>query len=491
MRTQVIQRTCIRRRVKAELAAVLLVATCLPWGLALAQQGDLLNMVIEPVPLDADLSNSSPVSASYPALTRPDASPRANASDSDAVQAYRQAVAEIERREGQFAPALMESLLGLGQQLQQQGEHVEAIAVLERAEHISRINNGLYDRGLMPIVESLIVSYLAVNDFASVNDREQYLAFLSRKLAEETPASVEAPLLAGLANSNMTTFGLALIETPEEAGLPFDYKALRMRNTGTPFAARYYGVSSLSRAKGNYAAAIVAMSNTEDYDAGALLDLERRLLETTFLLGFRREFAESPHYYMTAARVAANMPNQWNYLRRNSEGYDTGLEAFARMYAHLDNMPGATPQLRIALQLENADWHLLFGRPNAAREAYLQAWHNAQQLGLDDVALADLFHTAALVQLPVFTARPNSREKFGIAADAELARDGYVDLAFSVSRSGSVRGIRTLAKSVDTSYAVEEQLRRYLKNAPIRPQVRDGEVVVRNDVRMRFYYTFL
>lgn len=486
----------MRTQVKAYATASLLLAAGLSCWPALAQQDSLLNMVIEPVPLAADLSVTDQAEAfsypaNYPALELPDTRSPSNDPDSDAVQAYRQAVADIERREGQFAATLMESLLGLGQQLQQQGEHVEAIAVLERAEHISRINNGLYDAGLIPIVETLIDSYLAVNDFASVNDREQYLAFLSRKLGEQAPASVEAPLLADMADSNMTTFGLALIETPEDSGLPYDYEALRMRSTGSPFAARYYAVSSLSRAKGNYAAAIVAMNDAGDYDAAELLDLERRLLETTFLLGFRREFAESPHYYMTAARMSANMPNQWNYLRRNSEGYNTGLDAFSRMVARLDDMPGATPEQRVSLQLENADWHLLFGRPNAAREAYIQAWQTAQEEGLDGAALATLFHPDALVQLPVFTARPNSREKFGIDPDTELARDGYVDMEFSVSRGGSVRGIRTLAKSADTSHAVEEQLRRYLKNAPIRPHVRDGEVVNRDNVRMRFYYTFL
>jgi len=158
---------------------------------------------------------------------------------------------------------------------------------------------------------------------------------------------------------------------------------------------------------------------------------------------------------------------------------------------YLDNNPATRPSDRVRVQMELADWHLLFWRPGAARQAYSEAYALARELGIGEDEIQARFSPDLPIQLPLFTARPNSREKFGISPDEELAYDGYVDMEFSLSRNGSARHIRMLNKAEGTSYEMEEHMQRYLKNSPFRPYIVDGETTGRDNVRMRFYYAYL
>ncbi len=92
---------------------------------------------------------------------------------SPAAQRHLEAVRAIEDEDGAYAPGLPQQLLGLGLAYQQEGRHAEAVETLNRAAHISRVNEGLYNAGDIPILEHLIESYAALGDWEHVDNRYQ------------------------------------------------------------------------------------------------------------------------------------------------------------------------------------------------------------------------------------------------------------------------------------------------------------------------------
>lgn len=405
-----------------------------------------------------------------------------------AIAAYETEISDLERRNGQFAPALTEKLLSLGRLMQEQGAHTEAIAVLERADHVSRINNGLHHPEQVPIVESQVDSLLALGDFAAVNDKQHYLHYLTQKL-EANGRIAPVPALAGLGDQNMQAFGLSLVEqvAPSAPG------SLRFGGMDTPSApeiARIHAINSLYRAKSHYSDAISTIIDNGNYLNPRLLELEYKFLETLFLSGYGQELINNPHYYLTSARRTANQASRWTYLRRNSDGYEAGIETFERILAYLENDPETPAMERVRAHLEYGDWHLVFGWDEAAVVEYGRAWTLAQALGIDTDNMGALFSPDLPMQLPLFTPKPNSREKFGLDPGLPLDYDGHVDASFLINKNGTARNIKITGKSDNASHAVIGRLRRYLKNSPFRPRIEDGEPVTWEPVTMRYYYSF-
>jgi hypothetical protein len=120
---------------------------------------------------------------------------------------------------------------------------------------------------------------------------------------------------------------------------------------------------------------------------------------------------------------------------------------------------------------------------------YKEAYTRAVALGMTDDEITSLFSPDYPRQLPLFSAKPNSREKFGLPGDAELAYDGYVDIRFRINSNGTARDLRFTGSSDGTGAATEIRLKRYLKNSPFRPHLAEGKAVNRT-VEMRYYYTF-
>lgn len=470
---------------------------------ARAQSDDALDsLIFDPVLLDSDAGTSG---AADQISSRADSNRRlvlstpgilpavvevedVVASPLETIQSYEGDIAILERLEGQYAPELVEHLLALGTLYQRQDNHDRAIEVFERADHISRVNNGLYHPGQIPIIEGQIESHLALGDFEAINEKQRYLLFLSRKL-QNNGSIARVSTLAALGDRNMATFGLALIETEDLSAGPM-FRLGSMDAPGAPEIARYHALNSLYRARNTYSAAISTLIDNENFLHPRLPELEYKYLETIFLVGFSSELVFNPHYYLTSARRSANLPNRWTYLRRNHSGYEAGISTFERILLYQENDPAITDVARVRTRIEYGDWHLLFGWDEAAAEQYGRAYTQAQSLGLDQDTVDTMFTPSMPVQLPLFTARPNSREKFAVSPDAELSYDGYIDMSFVINRNGTARQIRVLDKSGSTTYAIENRLRRYLKNSPYRPHIEDGKPVNRNAVRLRYYYTF-
>lgn len=94
-------------------------------------------------------------------------------------------VQNIESEFGPFDSRLSEPLLSVGDMLAERGAYIEALVYLERALHIMRINYGLYSEAHIPVVERLIDSNVALEDWDAVDANFRHLEFLYTRLFEQ------------------------------------------------------------------------------------------------------------------------------------------------------------------------------------------------------------------------------------------------------------------------------------------------------------------
>lgn len=83
---------------------------------------------------------------------------------------------------GAYDLRLINPLFIQARQLQEAENHVDASRLYREALHILRINNGLYDASQVPVLDSLIESEIALQDWESVDKYYGYMEHLYRRL---------------------------------------------------------------------------------------------------------------------------------------------------------------------------------------------------------------------------------------------------------------------------------------------------------------------
>lgn len=81
-----------------------------------------------------------------------------------------------------YDPRLLNRFDRWGRQLQESGEHQQALAFFKQALHIARVNNGLYHESQLEVLDSLIECEMALRNWESVNDHYAYMEHLYRRL---------------------------------------------------------------------------------------------------------------------------------------------------------------------------------------------------------------------------------------------------------------------------------------------------------------------
>ena len=95
---------------------------------------------------------------------------------------------------GAYDPRQQESLWNAAIELQAQGRHEEAIPVLKRATHLSRISDGLNAASQLPYVRAEIQSYRALGELALADERHTYLSRIEKQVLPSGPEKIDALL---------------------------------------------------------------------------------------------------------------------------------------------------------------------------------------------------------------------------------------------------------------------------------------------------------
>ena len=99
----------------------------------------------------------------------------------DELRTLQQQIAQLESSHGVYHSELQPLLFRLGQLEQEKQDHLAAIDALERALHNSKVNKGVHNEEQLPIVEAMLASYSAINDWENLGSRLHYMLWLHRR----------------------------------------------------------------------------------------------------------------------------------------------------------------------------------------------------------------------------------------------------------------------------------------------------------------------
>lgn len=494
-----------RRRSPHSLLAATVLLLCGVTGVVAQPDLPVTRLLFEPVPIAADGAEAGNLSAlaDLPGLVdgeavdgrAPDADERRQINAD--IQGYIAAIGDKEAAEGPYSDQLTQDLFSVGQLYQRLAEHEQAVDYFERAQRISRVNEGQDSVAQAPLIRAKTDSLVALGRIREADEiQDELLQIYKDSYGEDSEEIVPAMLARGdwnlqafLDRSNIALVGgrmdmqrFVSQSLASGGGQVADIVAAQTQ----PDAQQ--PIYKLFQAQNDYFAAIKILLDDENYSHPDLLELERKLTTTAFLRTHQESIAYEPDFYLERRSSATGTRIDTSSQELlDSKDYDVGLQSIQRSLAYISQNPERTHEQVAAAMLAEADWHLLFDRKVVARKKYEEIFAFFAANPAFGQYAPDTVYPAVPVVLPTLLPAPNSREKLGIGADEDVSYFGYFDVSFSVNRQGKARKIKINGRGGDVSKVVEMRLNEYLRKILFRPRYdKDGKLD--DDVMQLRYY---
>ncbi len=390
------------------------------------------------------------VSVADDALQPAEKNANAQAEDESAAQRrlelYSHRVDELHSEFGAYNNQFTEALLDLGVAQQQLGQHEAAIKTLKQALHVNRINGGLFNPGVAPILERLIYSHASIGEWEEVDDRHHFLMQLSfQTLQPDDPALL--PVLSKLSRWHLYAF----IQNIDANPLQHLVAARGLFNRAASIIEVNFGNADLRLA--------------DQYRGRSIADYYLSLYQQSEPVGFGGN-EEDENF-----RKVVHIQN----------GFGEGLRAIKNSIAVYANNEDAPPEAQALALAHLGDWYLMFRKQQSANVAYSQAY--AMLAAKPEFAPILKATFGRPVALPDF-----NNDYFDYFDDSKRQREmGFVLVNVDVTASGAARS----AEVVDASAAKKSMRRRALvslKATVFRPRFENGVAVATEDLRYRYRF---
>jgi hypothetical protein len=419
-------------------------------------------------------------------------------------------IQEILSRDGPYSLEMLEPLTSLGLLYEESNDYALALATLERAVHIVRVNRGLHSLEQIPFMRQLIRVEDERGNDAGAWDREQELLALARRHPDDVRT---VPVLREIADKQMDVLAAVLAgKRPPQVVLGCFYKQWPTRDDGTCNAGSKRTVvqGMLAEAQRNYADAIAVMLRQEMFDSDELRALELEMLRGVDLLRSVYYRGRAEPLPMVPGTVVAEAIEPWrsrmapvtelanwelpypdalsleeddsdNFVTKHvqiMDPYYRGRQSLRRLYAYEAAGSGSSLTQADAV-VQMADWDLLYSHNGQAIESYEVAHSMLEQAGAGPASIDQLFAPSTPVVLPAFQPNP-------LARDDERDPTGHIDVEFEITKYGRGRAIEFLGDANATD-AAKEHLLVLIKNNRFRPRLTDGAFADATPVRVRYY----
>jgi len=358
-------------------------------------------------------------------------SPESAVVDTEEVQVFRDALANIERHQGAYGAGLPEQLISLGLALQSQNRHKEAVTVFKRGVHLARINSGLYSAEQIPFIQGEISSNLAIGELDEADDRQNYLLKVQRRSLASGELYIQALM--------------------QQAA--WQHQAFEMGVGDKEFIfGRLLSMWDL------YRLAINDIVNREGAISPRLLPPLHGMLKAQYLISaFQSDFSNDGNY-STQSRYRADA-----YISQNYKKGDAVIRAIYNVEQNRDAENGL-PAVETLVML--GDWMLWHGKRDSANQIYLTAIRELAELNDAQIQIKYVFGEA--VALPdIDGIRP--------LPPAVAADQGDILLEFKVNPRGHIIDLVRL----DEGDSVEaNRLMRKLRKTTFRLHYASGEPVI-------------
>ena len=368
------------------------------------------------------------------------------------AQEYLLNIEVLESQEGPYSDRVAQELLSLGMLYQNHGKHQQAIEAFKRSLHLKRINEGLYNLGQVPIVEKLIDSFLAQQNWRSADDRFKYLNWLYQRNYENDAIELY-PFTMQMANWHLKSFSLNRLKEP----------ALDLLKS-------YYGymqaVDILTKAYGPNDLRLISSIR------GSLL--VNYLIATSNLRYNDLEVSDNGQVSGGVNGIITKMGHLKNRsLKQGVILINQEIDIYAAQ-------PEVDYHLVTASKLKLADWFLMYGRRETAMEHYQKAYQYMTEHINDGQVIEQTF--ARTVVLPNFENMKLSASV--VLSDTKPNTDvDYIHASLDVTRFGTAKNVKIIDSNL-TSNATRTRVLRTIRKAKYRPIIADGNVIASAQVQL-------
>jgi len=336
-------------------------------------------------------------------------------------------LAAEEARNGPFSPDLIALLTSLGLVYQEHGEDVLAVAVLDRALYLKRVNEGLFGIEQAALLKRLIASQIALGRMATVDELRARLLDLARHNRNDERS---AAIFREAAEREVSEYERYL-----EGDIPASVTIGSIATSPQAIAA-----DGVWRARRLYNEAIRGLMSNPLENKAELADLEEGLART---------------YYLEASNRARY------YVGVDDPLYGLGLGSYQRRVAYAGvGSTGAVDYARALIEL--ADWSLLFSRNGTAVKRYAQVYSILVDQRVSESSMQELFPTNTPVFLPTFA--PSPLEGVVVAGSSD-----YVDVDFEIGKYGQPRKINIVSVEGRDAAVISKQVVAAIGNGRFRP----------------------
>ena len=364
------------------------------------------------------------------------------------------AVDAEQARTGERSPTLIDPLQSLAAVYQSAGNHDAAIATLQQAVWILRVNAGLFSLDQVDVVEALLAARRANGQHTEAATLQGYLQQLATRNPEDLRVS---GLMARLADAEMAS-AWDLIDVA-----PLPQFSVALNDIPRPSAPRSPALKALLGARRHYAEAILTGTRNGTESFAELVALEDRLMDTLYF--------ELAHPKL---RYYEDGPTRFTRFEGLASIGTRMLQSKIGDTVKLSQSPIAIAKAMIEL----GDWYLMFAVNGAALGQYAAARdllvaQGVAQSSIDEIVSPEL---PPVLPVPLET--------------ANRAHHGYVDAAVEIGPYGNARDVEVLATSPATPKILEKRLRQHLERSRIRPRFVDGQLARSDRFTARFYYDY-
>lgn len=374
----------------------------------------------------------------------------------EAVANYQRSIKLIETHYSDNDPRLVRPLTALGEIHNAVGRYEDAIPYLDRAQHITRRHDGLYNLEQVEQLEQLAISYHGLEDIRmSVTKQAHAYQIYQRKYGADSPEIL--PALYHLAEH------LGEIYSTRDSYDQIRLTCLVERKVSWETDEKQ--ICPVPGERDLYRKAVSIVEDNYGSDDVRLIEPLVRLAES--------------YRHKSVVGVGGQ------YVRQDQHAKAYLVRALDIVESNQD----VDPLLHASALVALGDWYLRFSPVwEKGMEYYDLAWRILTPDGNRTPESDRFFKNPFLVYMPAI--RPAVRRQNGQFASIGSLGSGYVLVTYDVDPEGWARNVEVLQTEPESYRSQENYVARAVRLARFRPIYRDGERNWAHDQRLRhdFFY---
>ncbi|PAJ76186.1 hypothetical protein CJF42_01530 [Pseudoalteromonas sp. NBT06-2] len=371
------------------------------------------------------------------------------------ISLYEKAIEELESTEGVYSEKLAQELANLADIYQKQEKHDLAITTFNRSLHLNRINDGLYSKAQLPILDKIIISLKKQKKWKKVHEKYNYLYWLNNRNFSEQDAQM-LQVLIKIANWNLTSYAMSYSPNPAQDL----YNAYYLYKQALNISENVYG----------------------PFDKQNIYILNNKMIISYFFATFDLSAINSNLVDNSNFTTTSNYQNQIISLKRTS--FTSGRDTILNEIKILENQNDVDYYNISKVKLKLADWYLLFEKRQSAMRLYNEAYQFAILNDDEHIFTKDLFQKPiALPYLPNLTT--NTREI--ISKDLLLSNEKYIQASFDVTKHGRAKNIRVVNSNMKESTRLRSLALKSLRHTKFRPKLVKGIPIRTEQMKLHIF----